>query len=216
MSEEAKAEPLRRILLTGFGKFHGVDDNPTTKIVQYLQANESTELACFKGCCFTMDVLEVSVDGVQAQIDYSGGGDTSYDLYLHLGVDSGAQKVKLEECAYNNMSFRCADERGYNPEGVTINGTCTLDEPLKTAFDVAAICNVLATTGRTSPDELTTSTNPGRFLCNYVYYRSLLHKRNMSHPPNALFIHVPSEQVISIPRQVEIVKEVLTQLVQQI
>lgn len=215
MSENMSQETSKRVLLTGFGKFHGVEDNPTKKIIEYLKANQSSEL-CFDGVCFTLDVLEVSVDGVKDQIDYSGDASSCYDMYIHLGVDSGSQKIKLEECAYNNMSFRCEDERGYSPMEVAINESCTLDEPLKTAFDVHQICENLQESGIVSQQELTTSQDPGRFLCNYVYYRSLTHKSALCQTRNALFIHVPSEEVIPLQRQVQIIQEILKALIQHI
>ena len=50
---------------------------------------------------------------------------------------------------------------------------------------------------------LSVSDDPGRFLCNYVYYRSL------ERAGSSVFIHVPPLQVVGLDEQVRFVKSFL-------
>ena len=51
------------------------------------------------------------------------------------------------------------------------------------------------------------SNNPGRFLCNYIYYQSLYQNQSKNNI-NVLFIHVPPETVFSIDEQVNFINRV--------
>ncbi|MEW5319847.1 MAG: hypothetical protein WDW38_010971 [Sanguina aurantia] len=93
-------------------------------------------------------------------------------ILLHLGVDAKATGFKLENTAYNNMTFRIPDECGYTPDSAPINPASCLDAPLCTPIDLPQLHTRLMAAGF-SDKQCTISHDPGRFLCNYIYYRSL-------------------------------------------
>ena len=67
--------------------------------------------------------------------------------------------------------FRCPDELGLNPVRKCINGKHALDWALRTDLDLE---KVLASLQRGPPRfRVRLSSDPGRFLCNYIYYCTL-------------------------------------------
>ena len=136
---------------------------------------------------------------------------------LHLGVHTGAHTLRLERCAYNEASFRCADEGGWAPQGECVLGCdapgCRRESGLPVDTLVARLC------AAGWPVEL--SDDPGRFVCNYTYYLTLqatqqhataapagdeTHAASPAHaatePPwHALFVHVPPVDVMPVERQ---------------
>ena len=112
-------------------------------------------------------------------------------VLLHLGVDYNATQFKLEQCAYNDATFRVPDERGYQPHCECIllpvddneNSSSHMEasssgdhrdpswgECLRTTIDLLSLCNELY---QCTDENVIISTDPGRFVCNYTYYLSL-------------------------------------------
>jgi pyroglutamyl-peptidase len=52
---------------------------------------------------------------------------------------------------------------------------------------------------------ITLSSDPGRYLCNYVYFKSLLMQADLSYPRNAVFIHLPNFDKVVQSVQLEVV-----------
>ncbi len=96
---------------------------------------------------------------------------------VHVGVSGIASKLTLERQAHN-CSYRRNDVKGLCPS----EGKCVLEsteDVLKTAFDIDDLAKEVKI-------EVEVSDDPGRFLCDFVYYKSLWSTRG-----KALFIHVP-------------------------
>ena len=166
-------------------------------------------------------------------------------ILLHLGVDSNSTQFKLEQCAYNDATFRVPDERGYQPhcECITlvdnIDNSCSGMESsssdshrhpswgksLQTTIDLQSLCDELRTC---THENVTISTDPGRFVCNYTYYLSLdlCHSmnddgkrrqvkeeegcsKNHGMTYHALFLHVPPFEVIPEDRQIDFIYQVI-------
>ena len=100
------------------------------------------------------------------------------------------------------MDFRCADESGYTPQKTPIVTGEDLDAPLKSTLPLIDIAKDLADEGF----NCTVSDDPGRFVCNYVYYRSLQKQKN------SVFIHVPHLTVIDFDTQLECVKKAVKRI----
>ena len=124
-------------IVTGFGPFAGVPDNPTMTIVQSLipyLAEEEQEQASSSSPTnhhsttvplsqrIRTLVVETSYRAVQEQMEeiyhhrqqqQQQACDTV--ILLHLGVKLSGKYYQLESCAYNEMQFRVPDQRGDQP-----------------------------------------------------------------------------------------------------
>lgn len=88
-------------------------------------------------------------------------------IFLHLGVAAKTTQFALERFGYNLADFRIPDERGW----VASNEVISADEDpaLQTALpldDLLATLDAELGSARISID-------PGRYICNYVYFHSL-------------------------------------------
>lgn len=201
------------VVLTGFGVFANVTRNPTEDIVNSLLDWHPDD--------FTLrtEVLVCSVDSVEAFFSNLGEGGAHENprddiILVHLGVDQGSNAIKLESTAYNNMTFRVPDQNSYQPQESSIVSECVFDAPLTSLLDTKKLCKQLEAEEWT----VETSEDPGRFLCNYVYYRSLCFgSKRLSMESTgqcqSLFIHVPAVEVVSLKNQVIFVKRAIEEIV---
>lgn len=200
------------VLLTGFGKFNGILDNPSKRIIEALMKEEESlgDKLKIGNKTLYLDIFEVSVVATSNYI--SSNDKIKYDMIIHIGVCGSSNGITLEQVAYNNMSFRVPDEANYQPDKVCIcdNDGMRLDYALNTSFDVHSLCDQLHSSGLTN---VTVSSDPGRFLCNYVYFKSLNFQKNNNMKMNSLFVHVPKEEKISIDLQIEYIKKLLELIV---
>ena len=210
------------LFVTGFGAFSGVEDNPSKHIVQELK---NSGFCCGNFQQIHFSILEVSVEHcsqIHAKFAETGGQNS---VFVHIGVDSKAKSVKLEQCAYNNMTFRVPDVCGYQPQDVKICSESTLDCPIYTELPLSKICEDLNVTYpdgsiSTGGDDdaadkvslVQLSQDPGRYLCNYTYYQALQHQKSAGRPIYALFVHVPPFDVIPQERQVALVRSLLERI----
>ncbi|GBG24909.1 Pyroglutamyl-peptidase 1 [Hondaea fermentalgiana] len=186
------------LVLTGFGKFAGVPENPTTQLVAELQQRRPELLT---------RVLETSMVGVRQGLDELDASLAARDvlpadaIWVHLGVYSSSKTFRLEHKAYNEADFRVPDERGESPSHAKIipDGAPNLS----CGFDLDALCSdVRSSVGIKARVNVTD--DPGRFVCNYVYYSSLAR-----HGPHVLFVHVPSLATAPPAVHLEVVESIL-------
>ena len=214
------------LVITGFGAFANVTDNPTQQIVKELQDSlPSITTEKTGGTKETIQIiyhiLEVSVDYCESFISKLKAEHIGKELYfIHLGVDCNGETIKLEQFAYNNKTFRVPDYRGYQPQNEVIENENTFDLPLETSWNVneilQSIHNKIIENNTVSnyflkPSFLTISNDPGRYLCNYIYYRSLC-QHLQHHHQYSLFVHVPEFSIISKEQQVNLVKLIVETL----
>ena len=215
-----------KILLTGFGKFRDVDTNPTMLIINTLEdENWTPDNADRNDISFdVIDVHTLSCDSILKEFTIKIANDPTSNniIMIHLGVDSNSTNYKLETSAYNNKTFRVPDELGQQPCNETINQNQPLDSILKTNLPLEAINTTLQSEGY----NVNLSDDPGRFICNYIYYNSLEKCRetfdslsssmSTQNQIYSLFIHVPSENVFPIAQQCVFVKRVVNEIVASI
>lgn len=51
------------------------------------------------------------------------------------------------------------------------------------------------------------STDPGTFVCNWIYFNSLMLARKCD--AQVLFVHVPPADIIDVPKQTEVIAKLL-------
>jgi pyrrolidone-carboxylate peptidase len=101
-----------------------------------------------------------------------------------------------------------ADNKGNLPIKVKIVEDRHLDEPLGTNLNVSA----LKETGN-KHFPLKVSADPGRYICNYIYYRSLSTISNKFEGNHSLFIHFPfSKEPIHETRDENFMMHIFEQL----
>jgi pyroglutamyl-peptidase len=169
-----------RTLVTGFGPFGEVTDNPSARLAE--------------GCGRPFQVLEVSyraVDGFLEMVQPS-----SFDRLVMLGVAAGREWVTPELFARNRIGAR-KDVSGAGQAGeIEPGGPLLLEGNLWTP---EALSGLLIKT------QIEVSLNAGTYLCNYIYYRALSRFPDR----NVGFLHVPPVDKIALERQIVLVEKCL-------
>jgi pyrrolidone-carboxylate peptidase len=80
-----------RVFLTGFGKFNGVEENPTEQVICRLKEEAETLVPCGQIHLQVLSVDVQCVDSFHRECDTSEG-----DLMVHLGVHSAASSILIE------------------------------------------------------------------------------------------------------------------------
>ena len=195
--------PDEHYILTGFGKFQGVDENPTMEIVKDLQ-NDTESFADLK---LSYDIIDVSISGV-ASFHEKLLSHTDPKVLIHLGVNSSSSTFDLECYAYNNMTFRVPDEDGLTPNQQCIDESIIFDDKVCTDIPVCFLQKQLESEGFT----VGLSHDPGRYICNYIYYKSMSMQLASTGYKMALFVHVPPFSVIPKSQQIAFVKKLIALL----
>uniref|UniRef100_K3W7U5 Pyroglutamyl-peptidase I n=1 Tax=Globisporangium ultimum (strain ATCC 200006 / CBS 805.95 / DAOM BR144) TaxID=431595 RepID=K3W7U5_GLOUD len=185
----------RNVYLTGFSKFDSIVENATTHIVNAIAEGASLTVAV---------VLEVSAEGRllgnARPIAKKAEEPDRPCVFLRMGVDADSTKFSLE---YNLADFRTPDERGWVAQNVVINAD--EDDALKTMLPLD---EMLADLERVNANARI-STDPGRYICNYVYFHSLHWVKTQDANHYALFLHVPEFELIPMDEQVQFVRRVI-------
>jgi pyroglutamyl-peptidase len=153
-----------KILITAFGSFPGVEQNPT-----------ETLLKNWDSSCTPHQIVK---DYLPVEYAYCEGWKAvdDVDLVIHLGVAVTRDLFSLERCARNFSKGN--DAAGAPPTGV-INeqGEATLTTGLKLDLLRDKLDNF----------SVEISDDAGQYLCNYIYYQSLQKVAS----GKALFVHTP-------------------------
>jgi peptidyl-tRNA hydrolase len=232
----AASVPSVILHVTGFGRFRGVEDNPSASLVRSLPVG--TPLADGAAVISDVAVVEVSAaaaDEALATIrdqvavpppppsSSSSSSSPLHHVLLHFGVAAGAPCFFLEQQAFNDKSFRIPDERGYQPREEPIDvSEGAIGTTRATDLPTEALAAALAARGHA----VQASKDPGRFLCNYIYYRSqqtasqltaaaaaaggaAFSPRGVVHP---LFVHVPSADVADTAAQTRFALDLIEEI----
>lgn len=160
----------RKLFITGFGSFGDIDANPTQQIVEYLE----DECFSIEGYDSYFNVLHVSTGGVDDYLEERESNVKLGNVNIHIGVHGKATRFALEQYCYNNKDFRIPDSSGKQPEKERIEPLMDLEYPLVTDFNVMEICKKLKKKGH----DVAVSDDPGRYICNYIYFTSLQQQSN--------------------------------------
>jgi len=192
------------VVVTGFGPFGDVARNPTTEIVDMVRRLDIEGVAC--------RVLGVSMEDVdrfiEEELEPLLEGCTSPISFLHLGVDERSSVFKLERCAVNECSFRIPDVNGCQPTGQAISRSPSGPEVLRSTVPVERIRTLDGLKDYT----VELSDDAGKYVCNYLYYRSLEACAKAGAGARSLFLHVPPEAVASIADGAMVVSSVCRHL----
>lgn len=172
-----------RILLTGFGPFPGVTDNPSARLVETLAGASRIAPA---DCELHAQVLPTEWGVVGTLVPHLLNSLQPH-VTIHFGVSRLARSLCIERSAYNRIVPR-VDAAGVLParRKIHIDGPARLDSFVHAAR--------LAATLRESGLPANSSAHAGSYLCNFLYYHSL--SWAMSHGTDArvIFVHIPLAQ----------------------
>ena len=179
------------IILTGFGPFGKVTQNPTTFLIEhlpvYLSQNLKIDYKLLDARIITVDIQ--SCDRALQEINeiiQQNESICSKILVLHLGVYSGIKTFNLECQACNNETFFIPDQAGNRPVNQPIDSLCPLNSLLSCSVDVVGLQSVLSKEGFSCK----VSNNAGRYICNYIYYCSLQRLECEQENVHSMFVHV--------------------------
>lgn len=166
-------EPL--VLVTAFDPFGGRPDNPSSDLVNVLD----------------LSGVPVSIQRVVLPTSYSRSW-VELDRWisklapagiLMFGYSGRSPGLKVERCAYNARTAAAVDNDGVRSDALIEPGG---PKRVCSSVPIAKVARGLATAGV----ESLVSDDPGRFICNFVYYNALRHFPGMP----TLFVHVPDWQ----------------------
>ncbi|CAD8155164.1 unnamed protein product [Paramecium octaurelia] len=181
----------KHINLSGFGEWGKTERNPSALLIQQLSPQQQQE--------FTIESIKVLKVTKEACDEYLSQIDNKNAINVHIGLFNELQNFQLEMCAYNKLDYELSDFNGCKIRRVKIDQEIDMDEQIKSSLNITQIISQLQQLGY----QVNKSYNPGRFLCNYLYYQSL--KQN----PQTIFIHVPQYQTISEEQQMKFLLDLI-------
>jgi pyroglutamyl-peptidase len=169
-----------RILLTGFGPFPGIVDNPSARLVETLAG---TRGFARRDCELHTQVLPTEWGAVGTLVPHLLNSLQPH-VTIHFGVSRQARSLRIERSAHNNILPR-VDAAGVLPARRRIQ----LDGPARLESTVAV--PRLAATLRENGVPAHSSAQSGSYLCNFLYYHSLSWAMSRDTATNVLFVHIP-------------------------
>jgi pyroglutamyl-peptidase len=162
-----------RVLITGFGPFPGVPDNPSSWLAEALAAQDTAA---------EPHARVLPTEWQAAMLLPQLCASLQPHVMIHFGVSQRAKTLRLERYAHNRISPR-ADAKGALPANSLIRSGGP--DRLDTQLPVPALAAHL----RQRLYPATTSHSAGNYLCNFLYYHSL--EWAARNDRLALFVHIP-------------------------
>jgi pyroglutamyl-peptidase len=170
-----------KTLLTGFGPFESIVDNPSSRIIRHFEAEGAP------GHDLTTVVLPVSFQRADEEITrllLEG----RYDAALLLGVAGRDERIRLEACGRNVNRAGRPDVDGHLPDGEPIRHNAP--DLFRAHFAVQQFVESLEVSGVPAY----VSEDAGGYVCNRVYYAALHTIDLHALPTRCVFVHVPPDE----------------------
>lgn len=204
--------PLRTLLLSGFRPFGGNSFNPSQAIAEALHGVRLNGELMIRSV-----ILPVSGPAAWSQLsrrirEYQPA------WVVAMGV-SGRDSISWETTAYNLQDYRIPDNAGLQPMGVPV---LKRGAPL---YQCAIPWHPGEGEENTQGVPVSLSNDPGRYVCNYLYYRLLHTTRHPRHPASgrSLFLHLPPTIEMAGPglghfpvRECAAIQQTVLQLLQRV
>ena len=172
-------------LLSGFGPFGNVSDNPTERLARHF------DTVTVPGHELTICTLPTSYTRapqlLQEALRQGDRDGNPFDVVLMLGVAAGSENWRVETQGLNWNDSNMADV-----DGVQMSGSPITDEgPARLPITLSAHLIERAIHAVGAPVVL--SVSAGAYLCNHLLYTTLYHIGENS-PIRAGFLHVPADE----------------------
>jgi pyroglutamyl-peptidase len=176
-----------KLLVTAFGPFGGRPHNAS-----------SLALAGLKEKLPWINTRILPVDAALAPLRMSRAlREIRPDAVLMLGEAGGSKAIRLETTAWNELDFRIPDIAGRQPQGLRIHERAP--DSLPSTLPLESIRELLAGAGH----DVVFSDDPGRYLCNQVFFHTLRRIEASRSGARAGFVHLPWETDYPTDRAVE-------------
>jgi 8-oxo-dGTP diphosphatase len=183
------------VLITGYPKFSNFDNNVSEKILSIIREIDFSDIDIFT------ELLSVDEEGselVAKKIDLGH----NFDTIIHLGFSSKSKKLRFEKYAYNEYNMSHSDNSGRCvSSGAIIQSQITRH---RTNVNEIVINEVFQDDPRVE-----WSINPGRFVCNETYFKTLNMVKKQNNKTKVIFVHLPPENIINIGEQTEIIERLI-------
>ncbi|MBI2520058.1 MAG: hypothetical protein HYV97_06565 [Bdellovibrio sp.] len=172
---------MKTCLFTGFTSFLDYSTNPTEELANQLQSKTLGDYQIYS------KILPVDYQRAEEML----GSLENYQLIVLNGLATGRSSISLETMAYNQIDSSRPDTQGIILQNHTIcpNANAFLNSSFAPS-QLSLLCENLNRLGH--PVQL--SSNPGRYLCNFIYYKTLFNLEQKNLPTPCLFIHWPEDQ----------------------
>ena len=185
-------------LLTGFGPFLDIEENPSGLLAEAIGRDAPP------GLDIKAAVLPVAYKGVGAKLrELLDEEERQPALILGMGVHAGSS-FRLESRASAVLSSSKLDNDGVL--GSAVSPLSAGERATRVDMEMAA--ELLTGVART---EVEISTDAGGYVCECTYHAILSEALRID--SRGLFLHVPSLDVIPLTEQIEVVRSFLAQLV---
>jgi len=185
-SDKIMRKNYLRVVIAGFGPFHGAPFNPSGRLAIALARRRRPALA---GIDLTSHIFATAYQAVDCDLPKLLARKP--DVLLIFGLAARRPHICIETRARNARSVLFADVSGFCPKYATIESggpaTLTGNAPFP------HLLNAL----RKSALPARLSRDAGVYLCNYAYWRALQHSANRT---LVQFVHIPSAGAMS-PRK---------------
>ncbi|KAJ8716950.1 hypothetical protein PYW08_005349 [Mythimna loreyi] len=206
-----KTPKEEKVLITGFGPFGECKPNPSWEAVNAIDTgkNYGSNIEWVK------EKVEVSYEYVNQTVQDLLDKEKPH-LIIHVGVDPKVKCLQLEKQAYKHGYIKHKDIHDkLPPQGVNPSPG---NKCYATIFNVEALADEYNKHHAEDNLRAETSTDAGRFLCEYIYYTSLSYRKPHEDKENqrkdripTLFVHVPFDNYYK-PKQLARALERITQL----
>ena len=168
-----------KILVTAFGPFAGRTENASSLALWELKKIFSSRLHTR---VFPVDTV-VAPSRLKQAIR-----SIRPDALIMLGEAAGSQKIRLETTAWNELDFRIPDHAGrqFSSRPILTNSPAKRQSTLP----LKKLLKALEAAGH----PVALSDDPGRYLCNQLFYIALEYLECQATPIPAGFIHLPLEK----------------------
>ena len=181
------------VLITGYPKFSNFEHNVSEKILSLLKKMDFGKTKIFT------ELLSVDEFGSNLTANRIKSGET-FDVIIHLGFSSKSDKIRFEKYAYNEYKMSQPDNSGR----CISNGEIIKNqkERHQTNADLLPLNSEFK-----AESHIEWSEDPGRYICNETYFNTLntINKNLIYNNIKVIFIHLPSEFIIDISKQTEII-----------
>ncbi|NLS08831.1 pyroglutamyl-peptidase I [Nesterenkonia sp. MY13] len=168
---------MKRVLISGFEPFGGMDYNPSWDVAEQLQKTHTG----------------AEVHAVRLPVEFGTAAETLLqhaealqpDLIIATGLAGGTDAVRLERVGLNLRDARIPDNSGAQPvdEAIDDDGAAALFSTLRLKAAHARI--------KEAGIPVQLSLSAGSFVCNDVLYSLMAAVARMQTPVPAGFVHLP-------------------------